>query len=313
MTSLARSGDEASEPLDVAHHCGRHRKHIGPGLIQRRNDLIDRHVTAEESSIPPRKLEEVGDHPQSELVKLPADTARYEHEAVLWTRHDLRIELRYDELRYCGAEVLLRDADCVDLPEPAYLVLDRLQYPQVNLPKIQPCLERPEDQCARPTAVTGEKLVEILSGERLQRLAGMWEFRNRNVFGSTAFSTYGGFWIGLGLWALLVAPHATSASAADHDLGWILLAFAIFNTYMLLMSTQVNTAVFVVFATLEITEILLFIGNFAGNTTVVKAGGIVGVITARCAWYTSAAGVSNGLAGSRIKLPVGKPLISAAS
>ena len=33
-----------------------------------------------------------------------------------------------------------------------------------------------------------------------QLLAGMWEFRNRNVFGATAFSTYGGFWIGLGLW-----------------------------------------------------------------------------------------------------------------
>src|SRR4051794_35201703 len=35
-------------------------------------------------------------------------------------------------------------------------------------------------------------------GGLVQLLAGMWEFRNRNVFGSTAFSTYGGFWIGLG-------------------------------------------------------------------------------------------------------------------
>src|SRR5690242_14011775 len=43
-----------------------------------------------------------------------------------------------------------------------------------------------------------------------QLLAGMWEFRNRNVFGATAFATYGGFWIGLGLWALLVAPKAAS-------------------------------------------------------------------------------------------------------
>src|SRR5215469_9258354 len=60
-----------------------------------------------------------------------------------------------------------------------------------------------------------------------QLLAGMWEFRNRNVFGATAFSTYGGFWLGLGLWALLVAPHAASPLAGVHDLGWILLAFAI--------------------------------------------------------------------------------------
>jgi succinate-acetate transporter protein len=147
-------------------------------------------------------------------------------------------------------------------------------------------------------------------GGLCQLLAGMWEFKNRNVFGSTAFSTYGGFWIGLGLWALLVAPHATSPAAANHDLGWILLAFAIFNSYMLLMSTQVNTAVFAVFATLELTEIVLFIGNFAGNTTIVKAGGYIGVITALVAWYTSAAGVSNGLPGSKIKLPVGKPLLS---
>jgi succinate-acetate transporter protein len=26
----------------------------------------------------------------------------------------------------------------------------------------------------------------------------MWEFRNRNVFGATAFSTYGGLWLTLG-------------------------------------------------------------------------------------------------------------------
>ena len=143
-------------------------------------------------------------------------------------------------------------------------------------------------------------------GGLCQLLAGMWEFRNRNVFGATAFSTYGGFWIGLGLWALLVAPKAASASAAGHDVAWILLAFAIFNTYMLLWSTQVNMAVFTVFLTLEATEVILFIGNFAGNSSIVKVGGYVGVLTALAAWYTSAAGVINGMRGTPL-LPVGKP------
>jgi hypothetical protein len=147
-------------------------------------------------------------------------------------------------------------------------------------------------------------------GGACQLLAGMWEFKNRNTFGATAFSTYGGFWIGLFLWVQFVAPHAASASAADHDLGWILLAFAIFNTYMLLMSLALNTAVFVVFLTLEITEIVLFIGNFAGNTTVVKIGGIIGIITAVAAWYTSAAGVSASIAGNRVRLPVGPALLA---
>jgi hypothetical protein len=149
-------------------------------------------------------------------------------------------------------------------------------------------------------------------GGLVQLLAGMWEFKNRNVFGSTAFSSYGGFWIGLGLWAILVLPK-DSAAQVGKDEAWILLAFAIFNTYMLLMATQVNLAVFAVFLTLEITEILLFIGGFAANTSLIKAGGYIGVITALVAWYTSAAGVSNGLPGSKIRLPVGKALIGGVS
>jgi succinate-acetate transporter protein len=162
------------------------------------------------------------------------------------------------------------------------------------------------------TAATGNAWLgyALAYGGAIQLLAGMWEFKNRNVFGATAFSTYGGFWIGLFLWVQFVAPGAKSASAADHDLGWILLAFAIFNTYMLIMSTALNLAVFAVFLTLEITEIVLFIGNFAGNTTVVHIGGVIGVITAVVAWYTSAAGVSNGIPGNRLRLPVGPPLLA---
>jgi succinate-acetate transporter protein len=162
------------------------------------------------------------------------------------------------------------------------------------------------------TSATGNAWLgyALAYGGVCQLLAGMWEFRNRNVFGATAFSTYGGFWIGLFLWVQFVAPGAKSASAADHDLGWILLAFAIFNTYMLIMSLAVNVAVFVVFLTLEVTEIVLFIGNFAGNTSIVHIGGYIGVITAIAAWYTSAAGVSAGVAGNRILLPVGRPLLA---
>ena len=159
----------------------------------------------------------------------------------------------------------------------------------------------------------------IAYGGLCQLLAGMWEFRNKNVFGATAFSTYGGFWIGVGLWLHFIVPGALAHPLTiNRDLGWILLAFAIFNTYMLIIASQINMAVFLVFLTLEITEILLFIGNLSTkavalppfathNTTLIEIGGIVGVITALVAWYTSAAGVMNGLKGRQV-LPVGKPL-----
>jgi uncharacterized protein len=163
-------------------------------------------------------------------------------------------------------------------------------------------------------------------GGLVQLLAGMWEFRNRNVFGAVAFSTYGGFWIGLGLWAVLVKiPALTAAAKApltlpatvaalNHDAGWILLAFFIFNTYMLILSTQVNLAVFAVFLTLGITEIILSIGNFNAGSAVnptgtIKFGGYVGLVTAVVAWYASFALVSRGMAGGKLKLPVGAALI----
>ncbi len=103
----------------------------------------------------------------------------------------------------------------------------------------------------------------IAYGGLIQLLAGMWEFRNKNVFGATAFSTYGGFWIGLGLWLHFIVPGALAHPVSiNRDLGWILLAFLIFNTYMLIVSTQLNMAVFGVFLTLGLTELFLAIGNF---------------------------------------------------
>jgi succinate-acetate transporter protein len=162
-------------------------------------------------------------------------------------------------------------------------------------------------------------------GGLVQLLAGMWEFRNRNVFGATAFSTYGAFWIGLGLWVLQVKiPTLTAAAKApltlpgtvaalNHDVGWILLAFFIFNTYMLILSTQVNMAVFLVFLTLGLTELILFIGQFSAGsaatpTGLIQFGGYIGLVTALVAWYTSFALASRGMAG-KLKFPVGAALI----
>jgi succinate-acetate transporter protein len=156
----------------------------------------------------------------------------------------------------------------------------------------------------------------LFYGGMAQLLAGMWEFRNRNVFGATAFSTYGGFWMGLGIFVVLAETTGFLAGYKGGDLtnalAWFLFAFAVFNTYMLIGSLRVNVAVFLVFLTLEITEILLVIGFFndshGGTEWWQHAGGWVGILTAAVAWYTSAAGVMNGTAGRKV-FPVGGPLV----
>jgi len=161
-------------------------------------------------------------------------------------------------------------------------------------------------------------------GGLAQFAAGMWEFRRGNTFGATAFGTFGAFWIGIALWIELVVNPAVAAikpvtaaatvAAINHDLGWILLGFAIITLYLLILTTQVNVAVFLVFLALFVTLVILAIGNFnAGSallpTGTIKVGGYVGLVTALLAFYASAAGVAAGM-GGRLLLPVGRPLIS---
>ena len=164
--------------------------------------------------------------------------------------------------------------------------------------------------------------VAIIYGGLIQLLAGMWEFRNRNVFGATAFSTYGGFWLALGGFVVLISSNTTlnSVNGAFKDpaqlnnaLAWFLIAFAIFNTYMVLWASRLNLATFAVFLALEITEIMLAIGFFLvahGHSAYwLHAGGWAGIVTAAIAWYASAAGVVNGMSPKPV-VPVGRPLWS---
>ena len=158
----------------------------------------------------------------------------------------------------------------------------------------------------------------LFYGGMAQFAAGMWEFRNRNVFGATAFSTYGGFWMGIGIFVVLAESTSFLGTFKGNDLynalAWFILSFAIFNFYMMLGSLRVNMAVFSVFLVLEATETALAIAywNLAhgGSTYILHVGGWLGVVTAGLAWYTSAAGVLNGVSKKTV-IPVGKPLLAA--
>jgi succinate-acetate transporter protein len=162
----------------------------------------------------------------------------------------------------------------------------------------------------------------FFAGGLVQLLAGMWSFRNRNLFGTVAFSMYGAFWIGLATYFTLVAPFA-SAPQQRNDLAWIWLAFLLFNLYLILWSTLVNEAMFAVFFFLGVTEVLLCVGFFVNNDQVVRIGGYLGVMAALAAWYASSATLLNGLLGRQAlklgsppldiakRLPTGRPATSA--
>jgi uncharacterized protein len=151
----------------------------------------------------------------------------------------------------------------------------------------------------------GEPVVLALAlayGGLAQLLAGMWEFKNNNTFGATAFSSFGAFWISLFVFDQFLADSVPAAHLGD-AIGLYLIGWGIFTTYMLIASLRVSVAVALVFVLLAPTFIVLGIGNSAGNDTIIHIGGWLGIATAIVAWYASFASVTNKTFG-RIVLPV---------
>jgi len=154
----------------------------------------------------------------------------------------------------------------------------------------------------------GEPIVFGLAfayGGLAQILAGMWEFKNNNTFGATAFTSFGAFWLSLFAFEQFFAEGVPAAAVGD-AVGLYLIAWGIFTAYMWIASFRVSVAVNIVFLLLAPTFILLGVGDAVGNETITHLGGILGVATALAAWYASFAGVTNKTFG-RVVLPV-RPL-----
>jgi uncharacterized protein len=137
-----------------------------------------------------------------------------------------------------------------------------------------------------------------------QFVAGLWEFAKGNTFGSTAFCSYGAFWVSF--WWLTTHTDLSGANANDvgNALGVFLLAWAIFTLYMTVAASQTTNAVLLVFALLTVTFVFLAISDFQTSVGWQKLGGWFGMATAFAAWYASFAGVAN-FTFKRTVLPVG--------
>jgi uncharacterized protein len=138
----------------------------------------------------------------------------------------------------------------------------------------------------------------LFYGGLVQLVAGVQEFRTGNVFGATAFSSYGGFWLAIGFvfWQGL----GVGSSAA---VGYFLLGWTIFTALMFLATFRTDGALIAVFGFLTLTFLFLTIGALGGASGMTTLGGWLGIITAALAWYRALAVL---LAGSisAFKLPI---------
>lgn len=142
-------------------------------------------------------------------------------------------------------------------------------------------------------------------GGLVQVIVGAFEMVKGNVFGATAFTSYGAFWMVFAsmevLLSLKVIKFGESAGIA---VGMFLLVYTIFTFYMWIGTFKLNNALLVTFTLLIIAFVCLTVGAFFGNEAAHMMGGYFGIVTAFAAWYTSAAGILNTVFGKTI-LPVG--------
>ena len=143
----------------------------------------------------------------------------------------------------------------------------------------------------------------LVYGGAIQVMAGMWEIRKGSTFGGMAFSSYGGFWMSLGLIFLLDSLKVLPLSQTA--LGMFLLAWTLFTFYLLVATFRINRALTSTFALLLLTFVLLDVGHLAGIDNANVAGGYSGMLCALNAWYVSAAILLNELFKKEI-LPLGK-------
>ena len=143
----------------------------------------------------------------------------------------------------------------------------------------------------------------IFYGGTAQVIAGIMEWKKNNTFGTTAFISYGFFW--LTLVALIVMPKlGWAAPASSMAMASFLGLWGFFTLLMFIGTLKLSRALQVVFGTLVVLFFLLAVGDAMGNPLLKKIAGYEGLVCGFSAIYTGMAQVLNEVYG-RTVLPLG--------
>jgi len=144
----------------------------------------------------------------------------------------------------------------------------------------------------------------IFYGGLAQIFAGLLEWKKGNTFGTTAFTSYGTFW--LVLVALIILPKTSLGIVATDKatMGTFLAMWGVFSLLMFVGTLRATKALQFVFASLTLLFFLLAIGDWTGIEKITRIAGIEGIVCGLSAIYTAFAQVLNEVYGKTV-LPLG--------
>ena len=139
-------------------------------------------------------------------------------------------------------------------------------------------------------------------GGLAQIIAGIFELRQGNTFGGTAFVAYGCFW-----WSLVFIwfnPQEVLYEADEMSMSYYLALWGVFTLFMCIATRKHNRATQVVFLTLTILFFGLAANNFLGIEIIGVVAGYVGIFCGASAIYNAMGQVLKEEFGREI-LPLG--------
>lgn len=143
----------------------------------------------------------------------------------------------------------------------------------------------------------------IFYGGVAQIIAGTMEWKKNNTFGTTAFTSYGLFW--LTLVGLIALPQLGIGEVpGDTAMAAYLAAWGGFTALLFVGTLRLNRALQFVFASLTVLFFLLAMVRITGNATLGVLTGWEGIVCGLSAIYAAIAQVLNEIHGREV-LPLG--------
>ena len=143
----------------------------------------------------------------------------------------------------------------------------------------------------------------IFYGGLAQIIAGIMEWKKNNTFGTTAFTSYGLFW--LTLVGLISLPKLGIGSAPSPDaMGAYLFLWGLLTAFLFIGTFKMNRVLQFVFGSLTLLFFLLATSDFTGNATIKTIAGYEGILCGAAACYAAFAQVLNEVYG-KVIFPLG--------
>ncbi|QIK54920.1 hypothetical protein G7051_11455 [Dysgonomonas sp. HDW5B] len=151
----------------------------------------------------------------------------------------------------------------------------------------------------------------IFLGGIAQLIASLFDFKHNNLFGATAFSAYGLFWIGMAMsWLIKLGCFGdTLAQAVDvKQLGFVFVGYMILTIVFTISGLKMSKAMFVLLLLIVVLFLGLALDSFGCGHVWHAVAAYAELAISLLTFYVLAAKYLNSFFGKNI-VPVGSPIL----